>query len=135
MLNRILYWLFTILLVLWLLAGGVLDLTHSRAALTILGRLAYPEYLANILGPCKLLAILALLYPRSRFLREWAYAGVTIDALGAFFSHLAVKDGVGAAIAPLIFLALAAGSYMLRPSEYRLTKLRTSPTEEAAFQR
>jgi len=120
MLKRILYWLFTILLILWLLAGGIFDSTHALGAIAILQRLGYPDYLGAILGVCKLLAIPALLYQRARLLREWAYAGVTFDALGAFFSHLAVKDAAGATVLPLIFLAFAVGSYLLRPAQYRL---------------
>lgn len=127
MLKRILYWLFTALLAAWLLAGGIFDSTHAPAALAILHRLGYPDYLCTILGPCKLLAIPALLYPRARFLREWAYAGITFDALGAFYSHLAVKDSVGDTVAPLIMLVFAAGSYLLRPEEYRLHSTRPNP--------
>jgi hypothetical protein len=120
MLRNVLYWLFTLLLVAWLLAGGIIDSSHATGAIAILRKLGYPDYLSNILGVCKLMAVPALLYPRTRLLREWAYAGVTFDALGAFFSHLAVKDGTVATIAPLIMLAFAAGSYLLRPSRYRL---------------
>ena len=120
MLKRVFYWLFTALLAAWLLAGGIFDSIHAPGALAILHKLGYPDYLCSILGVCKLLALPALLYPRARFLREWAYAGITFDALGAFFSHLAVKDDAGATILPLILLAFAIGSYLLRPAGYRL---------------
>jgi hypothetical protein len=126
MLKNILYWLFTLLLVAWLLVGGIFDSIHAPGAIAILRKLGYPDYLGSILGVCKLLAVPALLYPRTRLLREWAYAGVTFDALGAFFSHLAVKDGTGATIAPLIMLAFAAGSYLLRPAQYRLRCVETA---------
>ena len=86
----------------------------------IMRTLHYPDYMLLILGPCKLLAVLAVLYPKTRFLREWAYAGVTIDALGAFASHSAVHD-FSNAFAPLVMLAIAAGSYVLRPDNLRLT--------------
>ncbi len=120
MFKRISYWFFTALLVAWLLAGGIFDVFHLPAANAILQALGYPEYLATILGLCKLLAVAALLYPRTRFLREWAYAGVTFDALGAFASHLAMKHSIGATIAPLIMLSFAVISYWLRPAAYRL---------------
>ena len=120
MFKRTSYWVFTALLVAWLLAGGIFDVFHLPAANAILQALGYPEYLATILGVCKLLAVAALLYPRTRFLREWAYAGITFDALGAFASHLAMKHSIGATIAPLIMLSFAAISYCLRPTAYRL---------------
>ena len=128
MLQRILYWVFLILLAAWLLAGGIFDSTHVPAAIAILRKLGYPDYLGTILGACKLLAVLALLYPRTRFLREWAYAGVTFDALGAAFSHLAVKDGVGEIAAPLLMLGFAIGSYLLRPAAYRLRPAQDTQT-------
>ena len=120
MLQRVFYWVFIVLLAAWLLAGGLFDLTHAPAAIAILCKLGYPDYLGSFLGVCKLLAVLALIYPRTRFLREWAYTGIAFDALGAAFSHLAVHHSPGEIAAPLIMLAFAAGSYLLRPVAYRL---------------
>jgi hypothetical protein len=120
MFQRVLYWVLIVLLTAWLLAGGLFDLTHAPAAIAILHKLGYPDYLGSFLGVCKLLAILALISPRTRFLREWAYAGIAFDALGATFSHLAVHDSAGEIAAPLIMLTLAIGSYLLRPASYRL---------------
>jgi hypothetical protein len=117
MYRKIAYWLFTGLLAAWLLAGGGFDITHAQGALAILRQLGYPEYLSSILGVAKLLAVPVLLYAKWPTLREWAYAGVTFDGLGAFFSHLAVRDFPGQTIAPLIFLAFAAISYVLAPTQ------------------
>jgi hypothetical protein len=118
--KQILYWSFTGLLVAWLFAGGVFDVAHAKGAVAILTTLGYPAYVCTILGPCKLLAVAALVFPRTLLLREWAYAGITFDMLGAFFSHLAVKDGLAATIAPLILLSFAAASYLLRPAKFRM---------------
>jgi hypothetical protein len=120
MLQRISYWILIVLLSAWLLAGGLFDSTHAPAAIAILHKLGYPDYLGTILGVCKLLAVLAHLNPGTRFLREWAYAGIAFDALGAAFSHFAVHDSAGEIAAPLIMLMLAVGSYLLRPAAYRL---------------
>jgi DoxX-like family len=120
MLRRVSYWVLIVLLTAWLLAGGLFDLSYNPAAVAILHKLGYPNYLGGFLGVCKLLAVLALLYPRTRFLREWAYTGVAFDALGAAYSHLAVHDSAGEIAAPLLMLAFATGSYLLRPAAYRL---------------
>lgn len=120
MVRRVLYWIFTALVAAELLFGGILDVLHKPAALNILHTLGYPAYLCTILGPAKLLAVCALLYPRTRLLREWAYAGVTFNMLGAFCSHIAAHDTVPATVAPLILLSLAIGSYLLRPAACRL---------------
>ena len=77
-------------------------------------------YLAIILGTWKLLAVAALLHPGTRSVREWAYAGVTFDMFDAFLSHLFVHDSPLVALAPLVVLAFAAGSYLLRPQRFIL---------------
>jgi hypothetical protein len=120
MLRTILYWTFTALATAWLLAGGLFDTLHKTGAIDLLHSLGYPAYLGSILGSAKLLAVCALLYPRTRFLREWAYAGVTFNMVGAFCSHVAMHDALLATIAPLILLALVVGSYLLRPAAWRL---------------
>jgi|SRR5579872_1828734 len=122
MLRRASYWFFTALLLLWLLIGGAFDVTRAPSAAAILRTLEYPAYLLTMLGVCKLLAVPALLYPRAGVLREWAYAGVTFDGLGATYSHFAVHDAAGATIAPVVFLAFAAASYCFQ-----------GPTESASF--
>ena len=109
------YWICTGLLVLWLIPNGVLDLMRIPEVLAGLQHLGYPPYLALILGTWKLLAVAALLHPRTRLVREWAYAGITFDMFDAFLSHLAVHDPIAVALAPLVVLAFTAGSYLLRP--------------------
>ena len=132
MFSKFAYWLFTGLLIAWLAVGGAFDISRAPAALTILHTLGYPPYLCLILGSAKLLAIAALLFPKSGILREWAYAGIAFDGLGAFFSHVAVNDVLTATIAPVVFLLFAAASYMLRPAHYRLHfKTESSRTAEA----
>lgn len=114
--KAIAYWIVTGLLAAWLVLAGVLDTMRVPATREIMATLHYPAYLLLVLGPCKLLAVLALLYPRTRILREWAYAGIAFDGLGAFISHCAVHDTLSHIAAPLVFVALAGASYLLRPA-------------------
>ena len=114
------YWICTVLLALWLTPSGVLDILRVPGVVAILNHLGYPAYVALILGTGKLLAMAALFYPRTRLLREWAYAGITFDLIGAFVSHTAMHDPVTTMMTPVVVLALAAGSYFLRPESVRL---------------
>ena len=80
-----------------------------------MAHLGYPAYLPAILGTAKLLGALALLQNRVPTLREWAYAGFTINLLGATASHLFAGDPLSVAIVPAVLLAPLALSYVLRP--------------------
>lgn len=114
------YWGTTALVCAAMAGGGVLDLLKAEDVLKSLAKLGYPEYLATILGVAKLLGVLAILVPGFRRLKEWAYAGMVIDLLGAFFSHLAVGDPVKDLAPPLVILALTFASWWLRPASRRL---------------
>ena len=82
--------------------------------------LGYPAYLLYILGPAKLAGSFVLAFPGLPRLKEWAYAGFTIDFLGAAASHGLHGDGFGMIVAPLVALAILMGSYLLRPASRRL---------------
>jgi hypothetical protein len=58
----------------------------------------------------------ALLQTRVRTLREWAYAGFTIDLIGAVASHLFSGDSLAIAASPATFLVMLAASYLLQPA-------------------
>lgn len=79
-------------------------------------RLGYPAYFTPLLGVAKLLGVAALLAPRARVLREWAYAGFTFLLIGAISSHTLGKDGVAHALPALLCLGLLLASYATRRS-------------------
>lgn len=122
--KQVWYWIFTILMALWLTPSGVVDVLGASVAVKILAHLGYPAYMGYILGAAKLLAMLAIFYPGTqlgtRLLREWAYAGLTFELIGAFISHLSSHDPITTALAPVLVLGFVAGSYLLRPEKYRL---------------
>ena len=68
-----------------------------------------------ILGTAKLLGSFALLQTRLPRLREWAYAGFTINLIGATASHLLAGDALGHAIVPAALLVPLAVSHALQP--------------------
>ena len=108
-------WFTTGLLGLDLLAGGAVSFAQPRQALTSLQHLGYPAHLASILGFWKLLGGIALLLPGIPVLKEWAYAGICLDWTSAAVSLAASGDGAPQLATPLVFAALAAASYLLRP--------------------
>ncbi|MCU0451462.1 MAG: DoxX family protein [Bernardetiaceae bacterium] len=109
--NKIIYWIATGLVCVPLLAGVVFDLLKSPEVMAGMTHLGYPEYLATILGVAKLLAVVALLYPGFPRLKEWAYAGVAIDFIGAGLSHLATGDPINNVVTPFVLFGVLMVSY------------------------
>jgi hypothetical protein len=121
------YWASTGLLALSMVGGGIMDLAHGPQVVAMLRHLGYPMVVATMLGIWKLLGALALLAPRLPRLKEWAYAGVAFDFIGAIASHASVGDCASAIVPPIVLLAIAVASWTLRP-ESRL--LRSPGTDE-----
>jgi uncharacterized membrane protein YphA (DoxX/SURF4 family) len=118
--RKIAYWITTGILGALLGVLGVINLWAPPDLVDMLASLGYPAYLAGILGIAKILAAVAILLPGFPRLKEWAYAGVTIDLVGAAWSHTASGHGFRDVVPPLLVLALAMASWYLRPDDRRL---------------
>jgi hypothetical protein len=114
------YWFLTGIICLAMGAGGTMNLMRVEVQKEAITALGYPEYLMTILGVAKILGVIALLIPCVPLLKEWAYAGFTFDLLGVSASHAFVGDPIAETIVPLVVLAIAVGSYYLRPQSRRL---------------
>jgi len=101
----------TWLLVAQLLSSGVMLLARPEVVRSVVAHLGYPDYFPVILGAAKLLGALAIAHPRGGVLAEWAYAGATFDVVAVVASHAALGDSLGETLAPLVVLAVIAGSY------------------------
>lgn len=109
------YWTITVLFAGLMLLSAAMYLSGAASIRETLAHLGYPAYILTILGTAKLLGAVALLQNRLPTLREWAYAGFTIDLIGATASHVFAGDPVGASMVPALFLIPLAVSYVLRP--------------------
>ena len=114
------YWLVTAVVAGECAIGGALDLLKAPPFYPVLIGLGYPGYLAAIMGTAKVIAAVILLAPRLPRLKEWAYAGVMINMIGAAASHLAMHQAATTLIAPVMFAALALLSWAWRPRTRRL---------------
>jgi len=114
--RMIAYWITTALVAANLGVGAVCDILQIPYMRATSLHLGYPIYLTYILGVWEMLGTVALLIPRFPLLKEWAYAGAFFLFTGAAASRLAVGDGAGGLVPPIIFTALTAASWYLRPS-------------------
>src|ERR1700733_12936567 len=104
--TKIIYWISTVLIAGLFAMSAVLYLSHSPKVVEGFKELGYPEYLPNILATGKILAVITLLVPKFPRLKEWAYAGLVFDVIGAFWSHTVmqgVEKGMGVLL-PFIIL-------------------------------
>lgn len=117
---KIAYWIFTVLIAALMFVSALPDVLMVDGAIQIFEHLGYPRYLLPFIGVAKILGAIAILQPWFRGLKEWAYAGITFDLIGALYSHLAVGDSIQFLIPPILGLILVAGSYYtLRALELR----------------
>ena len=93
--------------------SGIFNVLQSKEAIVMMKHLGYPVYLLTILGVAKILGVVAILQQKFRTFKEWAYAGFTIDLVGASASFYFTGDGLGMILAPMIFLAVMFTSYFL----------------------
>lgn len=105
------HWIVTALFALLLFGSGMAYLAGVPAVREGLAHLGFPPYVRFILGTAKLLGVAALLQPRWPVLREWAYAGFTINLIRA--SHVFTGDPWTVVAVPLSLLGLLAVSYGL----------------------
>src|SRR5690606_33258521 len=89
---------------------GVLNDPESVKIITDLG---YPAYLTPFLGVARILALLVIFIPNFRRLKEWAYAGLVFDLIGAIYSIIAVGGPAIHILIPIITLAIMLSSYFL----------------------
>ena len=114
------YWTITGVVAGECIVGGTMDLFRLPPFYPMLIELGYPGYLATILGVAKLVAAVVLVAPGLRRLKEWAYAGVVINMVGAAASQVGAHRAVGNVAPPLAFAGLALLSWALRPAGRRL---------------
>ncbi|MCF0042231.1 DoxX family protein [Dyadobacter fanqingshengii] len=107
------YWIFTIGFVLPLTAGSLFELSGNADSISQYTRLGYPAYLPPFLGLARLLAVIAIIVSGFPRLKEWAYAGLVFDVMGAAFSQIASGQEFTNALFPLITIFFIAGSYLL----------------------
>jgi len=108
---KILYWTFTVLFCLGMLFSGISELAQNPSAVEVLKQLGYPVYLNIILGIAKVLGVIALLQWKFRTIKEWAYAGFTIDFLGASASLYFAGQGILMALSTIPFFIVMFASY------------------------
>ena len=119
--STIIYWVITGFLAFGMLAQGFTQILHTQGYVDIIvAHLGYPLYLLTILGAWKIFGVVAILIPRFKLVKEWAYAGFFFVMSGALFSHIAIGDGIKDILPSIILLILIILSWYLRPADRKI---------------
>lgn len=110
---NIIYWIFTVLFALLMLFSTIPDLMKDEQAVEIMvNQLGYPEYLIQFIGVAKLLGVIAILVPGFNRVKEWAYAGLFFDLIGATYSAIAANGFDPMMLTMLVFFVPGILSYI-----------------------
>ena len=117
----IVYWVATSLLAIGMLQSGIFAVIKAKIWVDLITSLGYPVYFLYILGIWKILGVIAILVPKFRLVKEWAYAGFFFAMTGALVSHLAVGDYAAKSIMGPSFQALfVVLSWYFRPASRKI---------------
>lgn len=110
---NIFYWICTGLLIPAIGVGSVMGIVPNEDSLKVFASLGYPAYIVPFLSVAKLLGLIVIFVPSYPRLKEWAYAGIAFDVIGAGYSILAIGSPLTHVIFPALALLLLFGSYFL----------------------
>jgi len=112
--TKIIYWICTGLFAFFMLGSAIPDILVMPIAVEGMHTgLGYPVYFVPFIGVAKLLGVIAILIPGFPRIKEWAYAGLMFDLIGAFYSVIAIGASAGDWLPMLLPFTLGVLSYMM----------------------
>ena len=110
---RIAYWIVTGLFAAFMLFSAIPDILSTEEAKKIFDQIGMNQAMLPFLGIAKVLGAIAILIPSFDRLKEWAYAGLFFDLIGA--TYLMIAAGIPATDWGFMVLPIGLGiaSYVL----------------------
>lgn len=128
--TNIFYWIFTGLFSALMLGSAIPDIMIDPIAVQGMHtELGYPTYFIPFIGVAKALGVIALLIPGFPRIKEWAYAGLFFDLIGAAFSILAI--GKPDWMFMVLPVGIGVGSYVFYTKRRKMQSTRAVVREEA----
>jgi len=88
--TNVIYWISTVIFALLMLFSAIPDMLNLPDAKEFMTKLGYPAYFTPFIGVAKVLGVIAIVIPGFPKIKEWAYAGLAFDLIGALYSNIAV---------------------------------------------
>jgi len=111
--TNILYWVFTGLFGVFMISTAIPNILLDAGSIDLIStQLGYPQYMIPFLGVAKTLGGIMLFIPGFPRLKEWAYAGLFFDLLGATYSAVAVEGFMLPQLFMGVFIGMGVLSYV-----------------------
>ncbi|MEO6673028.1 MAG: DoxX family protein [Ginsengibacter sp.] len=108
--NKIIYWISTGLLALFILSGAFF--MNSQMAIEGTRHLGLPEWFRWELNIGHIIGGLLLIIPLGKRIKEWNYVALGIEYISALIAHLSIDGLVTMSFSPLATMALLVVSYI-----------------------
>ena len=132
--TKTIYWIVTGLFAAFMAFTAIPDILMAEDAIKFMTHLGYPQYFIPFIGVMKLLGCIAILIPGYPKIKEWAYAGLFFDLIGATYSSLATDGFMPQIFFMLVPFILGILSYSYN-QKYQQAKKATTPEKIKAAQR
>lgn len=121
---KITYWIATILLSLLFLYSAQMYFFKTEMVKGFFEYLNYPTYIVIPLAIVKVIGVIMILWRKSNWLTEWAYAGFFFDLVLATAAHQDAGDALGLSVIgiPILFVSYFLGK-KVRPNNLDTTIL------------
>ena len=116
------YWIVTVLFAVFMIFTAIPDIVRQPEAMQFIQALGYPDYFIPFIGVAKVLGAIAILLPWFPRLKEWAYAGLFFDLIGALYSLIALYGVELDVMMMLLFIGVLFLSYFLMHKRERMKK-------------
>jgi len=117
-LTKIIYWTSTGLFAAFMLFSAIPDIMMVEGAKVFMTHLGYPLYFIPFIGVAKLLGSLAILIPSFKKIKEWAYAGLIFDLIGAVYSNIMVDGFQPGMLMMFVVFGVVITSYLYNQKYY-----------------
>lgn len=105
------YWISTILLCAVFLYSAQMYFLNTEMVKGFFESFNYPTYIVIPLAVVKVLGVIAILWRKSNWLTEWAYAGFLFDLVLATYAHQNAGHPIGLSVyaIPVLFISYFLG--------------------------
>ena len=119
---NIFYWTVTVLFAVFMLFTAIPDIVRQPEAMQFIQALGYPDYFIPFIGVAKVLGSIAILLPWFPRLKEWAYAGLFFDLIGALYSLIVLYGFELDVMMMFLFIGVLFLSYFLMHKRERMKR-------------